>query len=96
MALLGDKTQLEAHFGPFRDSANLTQDRCMVCAECTIGLENIFDTPDGTPMWHGSSGILFRSIWTQCWCGCKVDAWFCAKCTIGSEIVSNAPDGTPR
>jgi hypothetical protein len=28
----------------------LTQDRCMVCAEHTIGLEIILDTPDGT---HG-------------------------------------------
>jgi hypothetical protein len=27
----------------------LTQNRCMVCAECTIGLEIVFDAPDGTP-----------------------------------------------
>ena len=27
----------------------LTQDRCMVCTECTIGSENICDAPDGTP-----------------------------------------------
>ena len=27
----------------------LTQDRCMVCAECTIGSKNIFDATDGTP-----------------------------------------------
>ena len=26
----------------------LTQDRSMVCAECTIGLEIILDAPDGT------------------------------------------------
>ena len=25
------------------------QDRCMVCAKCTIGSEIILDTPDGTP-----------------------------------------------
>jgi hypothetical protein len=25
------------------------QDRCTVCAECTIGSEVILDTPDGTP-----------------------------------------------
>jgi hypothetical protein len=25
------------------------QDRCTVCTECTIGLEIILDTPDGTP-----------------------------------------------
>ena len=27
----------------------LTQDRCMVCPEHTIGLEIILDAPDGTP-----------------------------------------------
>jgi hypothetical protein len=27
----------------------LTQDRCTVCAKCTIGLEIILDAPDGTP-----------------------------------------------
>jgi hypothetical protein len=25
------------------------QDRCMVCADCTIGLEIILDAPDSTP-----------------------------------------------
>jgi hypothetical protein len=32
-----------------------TQDRCMDCAECTIGSEIILDTPDCTPMWPRSS-----------------------------------------
>ena len=27
----------------------LVQDSCMVCAKCTLGLEIILDTPDGTP-----------------------------------------------
>ena len=27
----------------------LTQDRCSVCVERTIGLEIILDAPDGTP-----------------------------------------------
>jgi predicted RNA-binding protein with PUA domain len=27
----------------------LTQDRCTVCTEHTIGLEIILDTPDGSP-----------------------------------------------
>ena len=49
MVLLGDEAQVEAHFGPFGDSANLDVDRCMVCAEHTIGLEIILDAPDGTP-----------------------------------------------
>jgi hypothetical protein len=47
--LLGDKAHMEAHFGPFGDGANLMQDRCTVRAECTIILEIVLDTPDGTP-----------------------------------------------
>jgi hypothetical protein len=26
-----------------------TQDRCTVCAKCTVGMEIILGTPDGTP-----------------------------------------------
>ena len=43
MVLLGDEAEVEAHFGPFGDIVNLDVDRCMVCAEHTIGLENILD-----------------------------------------------------
>ena len=49
MVLLGDETGVEAHFGPFGDSAILDEDRCTVCAECTIGTEIILDGLDGTP-----------------------------------------------
>jgi hypothetical protein len=34
----------------------LTQDRCTVCAECSIGSEIDLDAPDGTPRRRGSSG----------------------------------------
>jgi hypothetical protein len=44
-----DEAQVEAHFGPFRDSANLDEDWCTVCAKRTIGSEIILDAPDGTP-----------------------------------------------
>jgi hypothetical protein len=27
----------------------LTQDRCTVCTKCTIGLEKVLDSPEGTP-----------------------------------------------
>jgi hypothetical protein len=27
----------------------LVQDRCVICAKCTIGLEIILDSPGGTP-----------------------------------------------
>ena len=50
MVLLGDERLVEAHFGPFGDSAGLDVDRCTVCAEHTIGLEIVLDVPDGTPM----------------------------------------------
>ena len=33
MVLLGDERLVEAHFGPFGDSADLDVDRCTVCAE---------------------------------------------------------------
>jgi hypothetical protein len=40
----------------------LTQDRCIVYAERTIGLKIIMDEADGTPWRCGSSGISFWSI----------------------------------
>ena len=48
MVLLGYEAEVEAHFRPFGDSVNLDADRCMVCAERTIGSEIILGTPDGT------------------------------------------------
>ena len=49
MVFLRDVGQVEAHFGPFEIVLILTQDRCTVCAEHTVGSENILDKPDGTP-----------------------------------------------
>ena len=49
MELLGDETEVEAHFDPFGDSANLDVDSCMVCGERTLGSEIILDAPNGTP-----------------------------------------------
>ena len=49
MVLLHDEAQVEAHFGPLGDSANLDTDRCTVCAKRTIRSETILDAPDGTP-----------------------------------------------
>ena len=50
MVLLCDEAKVEAHFSPFGDSVLiLTQDRCMVRTERTIGSEIILDAPDGTP-----------------------------------------------
>ena len=50
MVPLGGEPQVEARFGPFGERVlMLSQDRCTVGAEHTIGLEIILDTPDGTP-----------------------------------------------
>ena len=49
MVLIGDEAQLEARFGPFRDSANLDTRSVTVCAEHTIGLEIVLDALEGTP-----------------------------------------------
>jgi hypothetical protein len=49
MVLLGDEAQLEARMIHLQIVLILTQDRCTVCAERTIGLEIILDAPDGTP-----------------------------------------------
>ena len=49
MVPLGYEAQVEARFSPFAESAILTQDRCTVCVECTIGLEIVLDAPDGAP-----------------------------------------------
>ena len=49
MVLLGDEAQVEAHFGLSDIEVNLTQDRCTVCVEHTIGSEMVLDARDGTP-----------------------------------------------
>ena len=49
MVPLGDEAEVEACFGLSDIELILTQDRCTVCVECTIGLEIILDEPDGTP-----------------------------------------------
>ena len=43
MVFLGDEAQVEPHFGPLGDSANLDADRCTVCAKRTIGSEIVLD-----------------------------------------------------
>ena len=70
MELLGDVGHVESHFIPFGDSVLSVQDRCMVCARCTIGLQIILDRL------CGSCGISLLSICRQCWCRCKIGAWF--------------------
>jgi hypothetical protein len=49
MELLGDVAHGESCFGSFGDGVSIGQDRCMVCAKRTIGLEIILEEDDGTP-----------------------------------------------
>ena len=49
MVPIGDEAQVEACFGVSDRELMLTQDRCTVCVECTIGSEIILDAPDGNP-----------------------------------------------
>jgi hypothetical protein len=63
----------------------LTQDRCTVCAEHTIGSKTILDAPDNSLVtWSFKSdfGAFGDSV--------------CAEHTIVLEIILDAPDETPR
>jgi hypothetical protein len=50
MVLLAVEAEVDARFGLFGNNANLTQDRCAVYAEHTIGSKIVLATPDGTTM----------------------------------------------
>jgi hypothetical protein len=49
MVLLGDEAEVDGRFGLLEIVLTLTQDRCTVCAEHTIGSEIILDVADGSP-----------------------------------------------
>ena len=49
MELLGDMGHVESRAVRLEMVFVLVQERCMVCAEHTIGSEIILDAPDGTP-----------------------------------------------
>ena len=49
MVLLGDEAHVELIFFHLEIVLMLTQDRCTVCAERTIGSEISLDAHDGTP-----------------------------------------------
>jgi hypothetical protein len=73
----------------------LTQDRCTVCAECTIGSEIILAAPDGIPRWCGSCGISFPSFLQTVLVSVQDRCTFCAKHIIGLEIILDVPDRAP-
>jgi uncharacterized membrane protein len=71
------------------------QDRCMVCAKCTIGSES-FWTPMmvllGTRIKWKLDSVYLKIVLILTQDGCTV----LVKRTAGSEIILGAPDGTPR
>jgi hypothetical protein len=86
MVLLGDVGQVELISVRLEIVLISAQDRCMVCAECTTGVEIILGTPVGTPRLRVSSGSSFWSVLEIVLIlaldGCTV----CARCTTGMEI----------
>ena len=49
MELLGDVGHVESCSVRLEMVLVLVQDRCTVCAKCTIGSDIVLDAPDGTP-----------------------------------------------
>jgi hypothetical protein len=58
MEFLGDMGHVEYCFGLIGDRVGTVKERCMVCAECSIGSEIVLDALDSTP-----SGSSFWSVW---------------------------------
>jgi hypothetical protein len=91
MELLGDVAQWNLILVYSMTVLVLEHDRFMVCAKCTIGLENCF----GRTRWYSK---LTRLKWKL------VSDYFetvlilmhCAERTIGLIIILDAPNRTPR
>jgi hypothetical protein len=62
MELLGDVGQGKSVLVCLETVLVSVQDRSVVCAKCTIGLEIVLDEADGTPRCCGSCGISFWSV----------------------------------
>jgi hypothetical protein len=74
----------------------LTQERCTVCAKCTIGSKISLDTPDlycyvrwvRLKLLSVHLEIVLISTQDRC--------MVCTEHAIGSEIILDTPNGTPR
>jgi hypothetical protein len=94
MELLGDVALVESHSVHLETVLVSEQDRCTVCAKCTIGSEIVLDAPVGTPMYEVQGEARFIPFGDSA--NHDVSCTVCTECTMGSEIVLDAPDGTPR
>jgi hypothetical protein len=94
MELLGDEAQLEARFGPFRDSANFGEVHGL--RRTYHRLRNRFRRI----RWNSSvTWVMWNlvSVYLEIVLVLVQDSWtVCAKRTIHPEIDLDAPDGTPR
>ena len=93
MVLLGDESQVVAHFSPFGDDVILMQHRCTVCTERTIGQKSYWMHPmvhlgDEAQVVARFSPFGDDVIFMQDRCT------VCTEHTIGSEIILDAPNGT--
>ena len=87
MVLLGDEAQLEAHFGPFGDSANLDARSVHSLRQTYHRLGKSFWTHPMELLGHvghvESCSVRLEMVLLLVQDRCTV----CAKCTIGSDIV---------
>ena len=74
----------------------LVQDKCTVCAKCTISSEIVLDAPNGKLLGDvghvKSRSVRLEMVLVLVQDRCKV----CGKRTIGLDIILDAPDRTPR
>jgi hypothetical protein len=56
MVLLGDKAQMEAHFGPFGDSVSFSARLVHGLRQMYHSLKILLDALDGAPRSRGSNG----------------------------------------
>jgi hypothetical protein len=93
IVLLGDVGQVEARFGPFRDSVNL-DDRCTGCAECTTTWKSFWAHPLVLLGDVGQVEVrfgLFRHSVNIATRSARFAAMY-----HRMEIILGTPDGTPR
>ena len=96
MELLGDKAQVEAHFGPFGDSANLDARWVHGLRRTYHRLRNCF----GRTQWNSQVtwvkwnlvSVRLEMVLVSVLDSCTV----CAKHTICVGIILDKTDGTPK
>ena len=95
MVLLGDEAQLEAHFGPFGDSANFDARSVHGLRRTYHRLRNRLHAPDellGDVGHVESHSVHLEMVLVLVQDRCTV----CVERTIGLEMVLDAPDGSTR